>query len=93
MKYSYLGNTGIQVSGLCMGTMTFGSAADEAMSHKILDQSVEAGINFFDTADVYNRSAAGSHKRSRMRSRPARILRIASYNSSGNPRGAAPSKL
>lgn len=41
------------VSEICMGTMTFGSQADEAMSVRILDQSFEAGINFFDTAENY----------------------------------------
>ena len=41
------------VSSICMGTMTFGSQADEAMSHRILDKSLDAGINFFDTAENY----------------------------------------
>ena len=48
-----LGKSAIAVSPICMGTMTFGSAADEAMSHRILDMSFEAGINFFDTAENY----------------------------------------
>ena len=38
-----------------MGTMTFGNQADEAMAHRILDMSYDAGINFFDTADIYCR--------------------------------------
>ena len=54
MRYAQFGRTGVQVSELCLGTMTFGNEADEAESIKIMDRSYDAGINFFDTADVYN---------------------------------------
>lgn len=47
------GRTGLQVSRLALGTMTFGLQTDEAESHRILDRAAEAGINFLDTADVY----------------------------------------
>ena len=53
MKTRRLGRSPIYVSEICMGTMTFGSGADEAMAHRIMDESVEAGINFFDTAENY----------------------------------------
>ena len=53
MKKRRLGRSPIYVSEICMGTMTFGSGADEAISHRIMDESVEAGINFFDTAENY----------------------------------------
>ncbi|WP_417622741.1 aldo/keto reductase [Parasphingorhabdus sp.] len=53
MKKRRLGRSPIYVSEICMGTMTFGSGADEAMSHRIMDESVDAGINFFDTAENY----------------------------------------
>jgi aryl-alcohol dehydrogenase-like predicted oxidoreductase len=53
MKSRRLGKSAIAVSPICMGTMTFGSGADEAMSHRILDASLDAGINFFDTAENY----------------------------------------
>jgi len=53
MQTQRLGRSPIYVSKICMGTMTFGSQADEAMAHRILDQSLEAGINFFDTAENY----------------------------------------
>ena len=53
MQHRRLGKSAIYVSDICMGTMTFGSQADEATSHRILDQSLEAGINFFDTAEGY----------------------------------------
>jgi aryl-alcohol dehydrogenase-like predicted oxidoreductase len=54
MQYRYLGDTGIQVSRLCMGTMTFGREADKAASRDIFNQCRDAGINFFDCANVYN---------------------------------------
>jgi len=53
MQTQRLGKSAIYVSKICMGTMTFGSQADEKMSHRILDMSLEAGINFFDTAENY----------------------------------------
>ncbi|KPC66235.1 aldo/keto reductase [Streptomyces chattanoogensis] len=53
MKYTKLGRTGLQVSRLVLGTMNFGPQTDEADSHTIMDAALEAGINFFDTANVY----------------------------------------
>jgi aryl-alcohol dehydrogenase-like predicted oxidoreductase len=53
MQTKRLGRSAIVVSKICMGTMTFGSQADEKMSFRILDKSLEAGINFFDTAENY----------------------------------------
>ena len=53
MQSQRLGRSPIVVSKICMGTMTFGSQADEKTSHRILDRSLEAGINFFDTAENY----------------------------------------
>jgi len=60
MKYNFLGNTGIQVSFLCMGTMTFGREADEAASRAMFDLCRDAGINFFDCANVYSVGRAES---------------------------------
>jgi aryl-alcohol dehydrogenase-like predicted oxidoreductase len=53
MQFKRLGRSPIQVSKICMGTMTFGSGADEVTAHRILDRSLEAGITFFDTAENY----------------------------------------
>jgi aryl-alcohol dehydrogenase-like predicted oxidoreductase len=53
MESRRLGRSGIAVSSICMGTMTFGNQADEAMSHRILDMSFDAGIDFYDTAENY----------------------------------------
>src|SRR5690349_6339107 len=63
MQYRNLGNSGLKVSTLCLGAMTFGEAdensfmhgvgADESTSFAIMNKSLEAGINFIDTADIY----------------------------------------
>lgn len=53
MKYRYIGKTGLRVSPIALGTMTFGSWSDEKESFKIMDEAYERGINFFDTAELY----------------------------------------
>jgi len=54
MQYRYIGRTGVKVSSVCLGTMTFGGEASEAEAAAIFGRSLEAGVNFIDTADVYN---------------------------------------
>lgn len=53
MEYFKLGNTGIEVSRLCIGTMTFGLQTNREEAFKILDEAKSFGINFIDTANVY----------------------------------------
>lgn len=53
MKYTNLGRTGLKVSKLALGTLNFGELTDEKTAFEIMDKAFEAGINFFDTADVY----------------------------------------
>lgn len=53
MQYRQFGRTGLNVSRLCLGTMTFGLQTEEAASQRILDTAAEAGVNFIDTANVY----------------------------------------
>jgi aryl-alcohol dehydrogenase-like predicted oxidoreductase len=54
MEYRYIGRTGLRVSPICMGTMTFGTQCrDEATAFEILDRAYDAGVNFFDTAELY----------------------------------------
>src|SRR3954470_20384763 len=55
MKFRLLGRTGVQVSQLCFGTMSFGGDADEGASARMYRACRDAGINFFDTADQYNK--------------------------------------
>jgi aryl-alcohol dehydrogenase-like predicted oxidoreductase len=54
MRYSLLGRTGVKVSQLALGTMTFGSEADTAAAAAIMTRARDAGVNFIDTANVYN---------------------------------------
>ena len=62
MDYVKLGSTGLDVSRLCLGCMTYGAPGrgfhpwtlDEAASRPLLRQAVDAGINFFDTANIYS---------------------------------------
>jgi len=66
MKYTKLGNTGLDVSRICLGCMSYGSpnqgthdwALDEAASRPFIQQALDAGINFFDTANVYSLGAS-----------------------------------
>ncbi|MEU6678046.1 aldo/keto reductase [Streptomyces sp. NPDC046853] len=53
MKYTQLGRTGLKVSRLTLGTMNFGPLTNEPDSHAIMDAALDAGINYFDTANVY----------------------------------------
>jgi aryl-alcohol dehydrogenase-like predicted oxidoreductase len=53
MKIKRLGRTGLKVSEVCLGTMTFGNQCDEQTSHAIMDKAFDYGVTFFDTADVY----------------------------------------
>lgn len=54
MEYRRLGNTGLKISPLCLGTMMFGGPTNEEDSLAILQRAVDAGINFIDTANIYN---------------------------------------
>lgn len=54
MDYNVLGRTGVKVSSLCFGTMSFGGDADEETSKAMFNRCRELGVNFFDTADIYN---------------------------------------
>jgi aryl-alcohol dehydrogenase (NADP+) len=71
MEYVRLGQSGLMVSPVCLGTMMFGDRTDEPDAKRIVDAAFEAGINFIDTADVYSRgsserivgSAIAAHRR------------------------------
>lgn len=58
MEYRNLGRTGVKVSSLCLGCMMFGRKADEKLSAKIVDKAIDSGINFIDTANVYQRGVS-----------------------------------
>ena len=58
MDYRYLGRTGLKVSELCLGAMTFGRETEEDDSYALMDRFAEAGGNFIDTANVYSRGGS-----------------------------------
>ncbi|HEV2247526.1 MAG TPA: aldo/keto reductase, partial [Terriglobia bacterium] len=58
MEYRVLPNTALRISRLSFGTMPFGSQADQATSTSMVDLCLDAGINFFDTANMYNKGVA-----------------------------------
>src|SRR3954466_10553230 len=64
MNYKNLGKTGLKVSPICLGTMTYGSSQwrpwvlDEEASRPFIRRALDAGINFFDTADMYSAGAS-----------------------------------
>jgi len=58
MDYRNLGQSGVKVSPLCLGTMTFGDRTDEATAREMVALAFDAGINFIDTADVYTAGAS-----------------------------------
>jgi aryl-alcohol dehydrogenase-like predicted oxidoreductase len=59
MKYKTLGRTGIKVSEICLGTMTWGTQNSETEAHEQMDYAVGEGVNFFDTAELYPVTPAG----------------------------------
>lgn len=58
MEYRNFGRTGMKVSQLCMGCMYFGAKTPEEESYKLFDACIDAGVNFFDTANVYSRGTS-----------------------------------
>ena len=61
MQRRPLGRRGLDVSMLCLGTMTFGWTTDETTSFRIMSEALDRGINFFDTADIYSRWSSDSY--------------------------------
>ena len=53
MQYTFLGKTGMKVSRLCLGTMNFACQTSEQDCFRMMDEALDMGINFFDTADAY----------------------------------------
>ena len=53
MEFRYIGKSGLRVSVICLGTMTFGSTTDKKEAFRILDAAYDAGVNFYDTAELY----------------------------------------
>ena len=94
MDYRTLGRSGVSVSNLCLGTMTFGAETDEAGAHAQLDQFVAAGGNLVDTADVYGRGASEQIIGHWFASRPAEVTDAVVLATKGRfPMGTEPNAL
>ncbi len=61
MDYRKLGNSGLEVSPICLGTMMFGDRTNDDEATRIVASAREAGVNFIDTADVYAKRRVGAH--------------------------------
>src|ERR1700677_1151146 len=98
MQYTNLGSTGLKVSRICLGTMTYGSkkwrewVLEDAESRPFIQRALEAGINFFDTADVYSLGVSeeilGRALKDFGPSRDKLVLATKGFN----PMGAAPNQ-
>ena len=93
MKFRVLGRTGVQVSQLCFGTMSFGGDADERTSGAMYRACRDAGINFFDTADQYNKGRSEEILGELMRGeRDSLVIATKCFNPTGtdvNARGSS----
>ena len=58
MEFRRLGECGLEVSVICLGTMMFGDRTDAATARRIISSALDAGVNFIDTADVYAKGAS-----------------------------------
>ena len=93
MELRRLGNSGTVVSAWCLGTMTFGSEADEAASFAIMDAYVKAGGNFFDTADAYTRGASETIIGRWLKARPEAAKQIVIATKARFPTGDGPNDI
>ena len=87
MDYRSLGRTGVMVSPLCLGTMNFGNPTDEATSIQIVNRALDGGINFIDTANVYNGGESERIVGKALKEngkRDAIVLATKVYNATGN---------
>ncbi|MBD1585937.1 aldo/keto reductase [Pseudomonas typographi] len=89
MQYRYLGRSGLKVSEICLGTMMFGGATDEATSQRIIANARDTGVNFIDTADMYNK---GESERTVGRAIGAERDRWVLATKVGNPMGQGPNQ-
>ena len=74
MEYRRLGNSGLHVSTVCLGTMMFGDRTGESDAHEIVAHAFESGVNFIDTADVYARGASETITGAAIRSQRAKWI-------------------
>ncbi|WP_454851760.1 aldo/keto reductase [Rhizobium binxianense] len=93
MDYRKLGPSGAVVTAYCLGTMTFGKEADEAASHKLLDDYFAWGGNFIDTADVYSAGASEEIVGRWLKARPTEARQAVVATKGRFPMGDGPNDL
>jgi len=93
MEYRKLGNSGAVVTAYCLGTMTFGKESDEATSFALMNDYVEAGGNFLDTADVYSAGVSEEIIGRWLKSRPGIAQDLVIASKGRFPMGAGPNDL
>jgi aryl-alcohol dehydrogenase-like predicted oxidoreductase len=93
MDYRKLGTSGTIVTAYCLGTMTFGAEADEAASHKLLDEYFAWGGNFIDTADVYSAGVSEEIIGRWLRARPTEALQAVIATKGRFPMGTGPNDI
>ena len=87
MEYRNVGRTGLKVSEICLGTMTFGKYTDEAEANRMVARCIDAGVNFFDTADGYNDGLAEEFLGTALRNRRDQAVVATKFF---NPTGPGP---
>ncbi len=97
MEYRPLGRTGVKVSELCLGCMTFGNTTEPEDSYTIVDRAIDAGINFLDTANVYSRGRSEevtgeALKRNGKRSRIVLATKVHGVMADDDPNAAGTSR-
>ena len=93
MELRRLGNSGTIVSAWCLGTMTFGAEADEATSFALMDTYVQAGGNFFDTADVYSNGVSEEIVGRWLKAHPTAARHCVVATKARFPRGPGPNYI
>jgi aryl-alcohol dehydrogenase-like predicted oxidoreductase len=74
VDYRTFKNTNLKVSQLCFGAMTFGMPADQATASRVVERCIEDGVNFMDTADLYQRAVADAMLGEAMRGRSHKLV-------------------
>jgi aryl-alcohol dehydrogenase-like predicted oxidoreductase len=87
MEYRYLGNSGLRVSTIILGSMNFGATTNETTARRILDTALGQGVNFIDTADAYVGGASEAILGKLIKKKPYRLGRRDQGRPTGRPSG------
>ena len=93
MEYRTLGRSGLKVSPLCLGTMMFGGPTDEETARRIIDRAADQGVNFIDTADVYEKGRSEEIVGRWLKARPEAARRMVVATKGRFPMGPGPNDV